>query len=182
MFHAAIARPAAERARFLDDTCEGDLELRAEVGAMLAAHEGAADAESVPLFTKAAERGELEAGAVGHESCCKSLPVTGYTDALHPGKQVYLDKYEITAGRVRAWIEAMAKAYGGEPNVRAWIAANKPAVWSDAWSEFLPEGFEGPSKVIARRLLGDPRPEDYGWALVPASSFRRPPTSRATSA
>jgi len=110
--------------------------------------------------------GEVEEGANG-ESCCKSLPVAGFSDAAHPGKQVYLDKYEVTAGRVRAWIEAMAAANGGEPNVKAWIQANKPLIWDDAWNEFLPEGFEGPSKVIARRLLGDPRPEDNGWGIGP---------------
>jgi hypothetical protein len=111
--------------------------------------------------------GEVEEGPTGHESCCRTLPVAGFSDKLHPGKQVYLDKYEITAGRIRAWIEAMAMANGGEPNVKAWIAANKPAVWSDAWNEVLPEGFEGPTKIINRRLLGDPRPEDNGWGVGP---------------
>jgi hypothetical protein len=111
--------------------------------------------------------GEVEEGPTGHESCCRTLPVSGFTDKAHPGKQVYLDKYEITAGRIRAWIDAMVKENGGEPNVKAWIAANKPVIWDDAWNEFLPEGFEGPTKVIARRLLGDPRPEDNGWSVGP---------------
>ena len=111
--------------------------------------------------------GEVEEAAPGHESCCRSLPVTAFTDELHPGKQVYLDKYEITAGRVRAWIEAMAKELGGEPNIKAWIAAHRPTLWDDGWTDFLPEGFEGPKKLIARRLLGDPRPEDNGWGVGP---------------
>jgi hypothetical protein len=122
--------------------------------------------------------GEVEEGPPGHESCCRSLKVAGFSDDLHPGKEVYLDKYEITAGRVRAWIEAMTTEYGGEPNVKAWITANKPVVWDDAWNEFLPEGFEGPTKVIARRLLGDPRPEDNGWPVGPGVIVP-PPTDEA---
>jgi hypothetical protein len=63
-----------------------------------------------------------------HESCCKSLPVAGLT-VMQGGvpKQVYLDKYEITAGRVRTWIEAIKAQYGGVPNIRAWISARVAA-------------------------------------------------------
>ncbi len=111
--------------------------------------------------------GEVEEGGVGHESCCRSLPVPGYSDPAHPGKKVYLDKYEITAGRVRAWVEWLAAQNNGEPNLKSWIAANRPQIWDDAWNDFLPEGWEGPVKVINRRLLGDPRPEDYGWGVGP---------------
>ena len=72
--------------------------------------------------------GEVEEGGVGHESCCRSLPVPGYSDPAHPGKKVYLDKYEITAGRVRAWVEWLAAQNNGEPNLKSWIAANRPQI------------------------------------------------------
>lgn len=39
LFHEALARPAAERAAFLDQACAGQPELRAAVEALLAAHE-----------------------------------------------------------------------------------------------------------------------------------------------
>ena len=48
-----------------------------------------------------------------HESCCRTLAVPGYDDPAHPGKKVYLDKYEITAGRVRAFIEGSRESGGG---------------------------------------------------------------------
>jgi hypothetical protein len=68
--------------------------------------------------------GEGETGAAGakHESCCKSLPVPGLT-MVQDGvtKQVYLDKYEITAGRVRAWLADIKANHGN--NVRAWVQA-----------------------------------------------------------
>jgi len=111
--------------------------------------------------------GEVGESGVKHESCCRSLPVTGFTDPAHPGKKVYLDKYEITAGRVRAWIEAMAKEHGGNPDVKDWITKHRPQIWDPAWDAFLPTGWEGPSMVINRRLLGDPRPEDNGWGIGP---------------
>lgn len=104
--------------------------------------------------------GEVGDANAKHESCCRSLPVAGYTDAAHPGKQVYLDKYEITAGRIRSWIAQMAAANGGKPDVRGWIQKNRPQIWDPAWDEFLPTDTEGGTKVIARRLLGDPRVED----------------------
>ena len=63
------------------------------------------------------------AGSV-HESCCRSLPVPGLS-VMQGGvaKQVYLDKYEITAGRVRAWLAGIRLQYAGQPDVQAWIAA-----------------------------------------------------------
>lgn len=68
--------------------------------------------------------GETGAQGAAHESCCKTLPVDGMTMS-HDGvdKQVYVDKYEITAGRVRAWIEAIKAQYNGVPNIRAWVVA-----------------------------------------------------------
>jgi serine/threonine protein kinase/tetratricopeptide (TPR) repeat protein len=41
LFHEALARPAAERAAFLDEACAGQPELRASVESLLALHEAA---------------------------------------------------------------------------------------------------------------------------------------------
>jgi hypothetical protein len=120
--------------------------------------------------------GEVGPGAQ-HESCCRSLPVRGFVDPAHPGKKVYLDKYEITAGRVRAWIEQLAKENGGNPDVRSWIAKHRPTIWDDAWNEFLPTDWEGPVIVIQRRLLGDPRPEDNNEQGPPGPGVTLPPAT-----
>jgi hypothetical protein len=119
--------------------------------------------------------GEVESPAAPHESCCRTLAVTGYTDPMHPGKTVMLDKYEVTAGRVRAWVASLAAANGDKPDLRSWIAAHRPAIWNDAWNTFLPGDYSGPSVVIARRLLGDPRPEDNGDVGPPATGVILPP-------
>ena len=104
--------------------------------------------------------GEVGEPGAKHESCCRTLKVPGFTDAAHAGKTVYLDKYEITAGRVRTWINELSKQSGGKPDVKAWIAKNRPQMWDPSWDVFLPSDHEGGSVVINRRLLGDPRVED----------------------
>ena len=82
--------------------------------------------------------GEFGVAGAQHDSCCKSFPVPGVTIS---GKQVYLDKYEITAGRIRQWIKAIKAQYGGVPNIQGWVktrmaqdsvlAAMFPAVRAD---------------------------------------------------
>jgi hypothetical protein len=86
--------------------------------------------------------GELTKAGDKRESCCKTLPVTGYNDPKNAGKKVYLDKFEITAGRIRAFIEDITAKSGGKPNVKAWIAANTPPIWDPSWSTFLPSDTE----------------------------------------
>lgn len=84
--------------------------------------------------------GEVGAGA-NHESCCRTLKVPGYSDPLQAGKTVYLDKYEITAGRIRAFVEAISAANGGVPNIKGYMAANRPSRWVNGWEKALPAGF-----------------------------------------
>jgi len=110
---------------------------------------------------------------LGHESCCRSLPVPGFVDDNHPGKTVYLDKYEITAGRMRAFIVSVTQQMG-KPNVKGWIAANKPIVWDDAWSKFLPTNVSGDMVTINRLLLGDPR---HDGEVNPGPGVIVPPTT-----
>lgn len=86
--------------------------------------------------------GEIGAGA-NHESCCRTLKVPGYSDAAQPGKTVYLDKYEITAGRLRTFIEAISAANAGSPNLKAYMAANRPSRWNVGWEKVLAESNTG---------------------------------------
>ena len=87
--------------------------------------------------------GEVGSGFEQHESCCTSLEVAGYADAAHPGKRVFLDKYEITAGRMRAFVEAMTAEYAGQPDINSFITNNQPEVWSPGWTQFMPSGTDG---------------------------------------
>jgi hypothetical protein len=119
--------------------------------------------------------GEVGEPGAKHESCCRSLPVSGYSDPSHPGKKVYLDKYEITAGRVRAFVERLAAASGGNPDVKTWIAQHRPQIWDTSWDTFLPTDAEGGTATINRRLLGDPRPGDATPPYAPGPGVILPP-------
>jgi len=102
--------------------------------------------------------GSLEVEEINavHETCCKPLQVNGYTDNIHANQTVYVDKYEITAGRMRAFVNAVIAEFG-KPDFKAWVAKHHPSVWNDNWTQFLPSDYEGDSITISRFLLGDPR-------------------------
>ncbi len=102
-------------------------------------------------------QGEVGEGVVSHESCCLSLPVLGYVDPTHLGKTTYLDKYEITAGRMRAFVDGITRQMAGKPDVKGWVEANLPTVWNPFWNSFLPSDYDGNVLTIGRLLLGDPR-------------------------
>jgi hypothetical protein len=81
--------------------------------------------------------------ATGQESCCKTLPVNGYTDPNQPGKTVYVDKYEITAGRMRAFIDEISAMNNGEPKIKDYTAAHRPTRWNPNWEVALPNAMMG---------------------------------------
>lgn len=82
-------------------------------------------------------RGEVGSGEEQHESCCRSLPVPNYADSSAPEKTVYLDKYEVTAGRVRTFLMSVTQEYG-RPDVKRWIAEHTPTQWQSDWNTYLP--------------------------------------------
>ncbi|MCL2779328.1 MAG: hypothetical protein FWD73_15140 [Polyangiaceae bacterium] len=133
-------------------------------------------------------------GPNGTEDCCRSLPVTGYAppvgDPLYPlnGKTVYLDKYEITAGRMRAFVDAVTANRGGVPDIKSYMAANRPARWNLAWEAVLPSAYSGtqpgvtyeirnptPSQANSGALFGnlypgaDVVPSQYGVWNTPST-------------
>ena len=66
MFHAALQRTSGQRGTFLADACGTDEALRAEVEAMLAAHDSAGDPGSIPAVAVSEQMLRLESGsAVG---------------------------------------------------------------------------------------------------------------------
>ena len=107
--------------------------------------------------------GEVGSGDEQHESCCTTVPFPGYAEADHPGQQVSIDRYEITAGRVREWMRRIAEAYGGEPNVRQWVQEHRPVRWDDSWTALLPQDLESGDGVYAQfSAYGD---DDQGFHI-----------------
>jgi Sulfatase-modifying factor enzyme 1 len=74
-------------------------------------------------------------GPNGDESCCGAIPMPVR------GKRIALDKYNITAGRMRAFLNAT------QGDVKRFITTSKPANWDEAWTAFLPSGYEGDYNV-----------------------------------
>lgn len=72
LFHSALEREPARRSAFLDETCDGDSSLRAEVESLIAAHERPGSFLDAPAYEVAAamladDHSELEAGRrIGH--------------------------------------------------------------------------------------------------------------------
>jgi hypothetical protein len=73
--------------------------------------------------------GEVDAPGAKHESCCTSLPVDRPADK---GGPYVLDKYLITAGRMRAFIERF------KGNLRAQFANATPPDTYPTWLDDLP--------------------------------------------
>ncbi len=73
--------------------------------------------------------GETGTPGAKHESCCTRVAVTDRPAAQ--GGAFSIDKYLVTAGRMRAFVER----WGG--NLKQW-AQTKPAGWNDAWTDDLP--------------------------------------------
>lgn len=112
-------------------------------------------------------KGEVGTDGAKHESCCRTLPVKGFSDGAHPGKEVLLDKYEITTGRVRAFLEAMAAKYGGKPDVQRFVTESAPMHWNPNWTQFLPSDRAAGTITVAKENLGDPRPAPDGHQPIP---------------
>jgi len=121
--------------------------------------------------------GEIGSPNMQHESCCKSLEVAGFTDGNNPGKTVFVDKYEITAGRIRVFIVDIIRQSGGKPNVKDWIVSNPPKIWNADWNVFLPSDSETGTLTINRLLLGDPR---HDGELNPGPGVIVPPATNQT--
>jgi hypothetical protein len=89
--------------------------------------------------------GEVGEAGAKHESCCTTLPVP-------TAGNVNLEKYNITAGRMRTFLDRVNN------DVQAWLNApgNKPAWWRDAWTQWLPTGLNTPIRNVngTNRNLG----------------------------
>ncbi|MCW5837940.1 MAG: hypothetical protein KIS78_36455, partial [Labilithrix sp.] len=84
--------------------------------------------------------GAREVGQAGasHESCCASVAL--------PGSGIRVDKYEITAGRMREFIRAVNN------DVAGWVSANRAITQQipDGMVQYLPSGLSAPQRTITR--------------------------------
>ncbi|MFO0664499.1 MAG: hypothetical protein U0174_11140 [Polyangiaceae bacterium] len=81
--------------------------------------------------------GEFGAPGAQHEDCCTTV---GMPNA--PGGPIRMGKYLVTAGRMRAFLESI------NGKVRDYVTNNPPADWNPAWTQYLPNSWDG------RELVG----------------------------
>lgn len=74
--------------------------------------------------------GEPDDPLAKHESCCRSLELPV------PGRPVMMDKYHVTAGRFRVFLDAV------NGDVRAFVRQRRPAGWDPLWDDFVPNGWD----------------------------------------
>jgi formylglycine-generating enzyme required for sulfatase activity len=122
-----------------DVDCGGKVAPKCAVGKGCAAH-GDCESDACSYQKKCVEykgctghfggdtcgAGETGTADAKHESCCTTVAVT---DAPNGG--FVMDKYQVTAGRMRAFIER----YNGD--LKSWAATN-PKGWNPAWTSNLP--------------------------------------------
>jgi sulfatase modifying factor 1 len=121
-------------------------------------------------------------GPSGNDDCCRSLPVPGGTfdrdydgvdflDRSYPAtvSDFYLDKYEVTVGRFRAFVDAgmgtqenpPAEGTGAHPRIRG-------SGWRSAWNAKLP------SNTAALRAGLKCHPHYQSWTDVAGSNENKP--------
>lgn len=120
-----------------DVDCGGPTAPKCATGKACAAHTDCAsdacgaDKKCAEFRSCTGTNGATTCGASGSENCCAMVPVAG------GGTPFKMDKYQVTAGRMRAFIERT------NGDVKGWIAANKPAGWKDAWdADLLPSNMD----------------------------------------
>jgi hypothetical protein len=86
--------------------------------------------------------GEVGDASAKHESCCTSLPI--------PGSATRLDKYKVTSGRMRAFIDRT------NGDVQSWYASNKDSLSAAARAQIDPYVSSLPSG-----RTNDPNGADY---------------------
>src|SRR5271155_3023733 len=94
LFHEALAKPAGERAAFLDAACAGQAQLRAAVEALLAAHEASGSFLDRPPLDPApmvdSDPGQPRSAATGafppepEDRPPNLIPTTAYHSQVEP--------------------------------------------------------------------------------------------------
>ena len=111
-----------------------------------------------------------------HEDCCTSVEVPAYNlEGYANASAVRVDKYQITSGRMRRFLDAV------NGNVQGWVATNRAKVLAPdqlpgSFDPYLPTGFTQPDSADICRpegtAPGDPSmPCNYG-ALNHVSGYR----------
>lgn len=99
--------------------------------------------------------GEVGAPGAAHEDCCIAIDVPR---PVAQGGAYRMDKYLVTAGRMRAFLTAV------NGDVKSFVAASPPPGWSSTWTNSVP----GNAADVAQQLgAGQQGATSYGSSLGP---------------
>jgi formylglycine-generating enzyme required for sulfatase activity len=123
-----------------DVDCGGTVAPKCAVGKSCAKHDDcesngcAYNGKCVARRSCTAHHGGDTCGPTNAQAdCCESIAVTGAGGGTYT-----LDKYVVTAGRMRAFVERT----GGD--IRSFIQANRPSWFLTAWDAYLPTTLDDP--------------------------------------
>ena len=127
-FHAALLRKSDQRRSFVQDACGADEALRAEVEAMLAAHDHAGDPDNIPPVALSEQTLRLESGSSVGRYRIDALIGAGGMGQVYRARDPQIDRdvaikvlpaeYAADAERLRRFeLEAHASGALNHPNV-----------------------------------------------------------------
>ncbi|HUS28774.1 MAG TPA: SUMF1/EgtB/PvdO family nonheme iron enzyme [Kofleriaceae bacterium] len=141
--------------------------------------DGPSSDTSSPMSAKSCESLPATCGPTGNASCCESLTVPGGTffrsyDSVGYNTMTYpatvspfrLDKYEVTVGRFRAFVDAGFGTQANPPTTVAFTTANH-AVWDPMWTAKLVASSAALKTAI--NCFGTPT-----WTASPGANENRP--------
>jgi formylglycine-generating enzyme required for sulfatase activity len=99
--------------------------------------------------------GEIGDPGVAHEDCCTPIAVPRPAAS---GGPFTMDKYLITAGRMRAFLAAVGE------DVKSYVAADPPAGWSATWTASVPGNHADAAMQLG---AGQSGATSYGASLGP---------------
>jgi len=128
MFHAALLRSPGQRGTFLQDVCGADEALRAELEAMLAAHDHAGDPGSIPAVAVSEQMLRLQSGSAVGRYRIDALIGAGGMGQVYRARDPQIERdvaikvlpaeYAADAERLRRFeLEAHASGALNHPNV-----------------------------------------------------------------
>jgi formylglycine-generating enzyme required for sulfatase activity len=98
--------------------------------------------------------GEVGAPGAKHEDCCSAIDVPRPAESGGPFR---LDKYLITAGRMRAFLEDV------KSDVKGFVAADPPPGWDETWTKSVPGN---DAEVVMQLGIGQQGATSYGGKSV----------------